>query len=178
MINLYLDMDGVLCDFHTVWNTYYSSNKNKFDKKVFQTFIFNREFEKLEMMPSAERLLLTAKYLRDIHLNVEILTSLGGVHEDLEKTLKDQKIKWLFEHGLGHLPIIFTKHKGLKKLMATPKSILIDDTPSNIEDWVEAGGVGILWKDSFFDKGIDKTFSHFIDEALKLVIDDAITVLR
>jgi hypothetical protein len=41
----------------------------------------------------------------------------------------------------------FVPGKKLKKNFATPTSILIDDTESNIDDWIGAGGIGILHKD-------------------------------
>jgi len=39
---------------------------------------------------------------------------------------------------------LILKYSKNKKELATPNSLLIDDRPENINDWVEAGGIGIL----------------------------------
>ena len=52
------------------------------------------------------------------------------------------KYKWVERELPGtHLILRSPEHK---KEFASPESILIDDRESNIQDWISAGGIGIL----------------------------------
>jgi len=52
------------------------------------------------------------------------------------------KISWV-ERELPGVELIL-KYAKNKKDLSEPNSILIDDRPENINDWIEAGGIGIL----------------------------------
>lgn len=52
------------------------------------------------------------------------------------------KIQWV-ERELPGVELLL-KYAKNKKDLSEPNSILIDDRPSNIEDWREKGGIGIL----------------------------------
>jgi hypothetical protein len=58
-----------------------------------------------------------------------------------------QKMIWLADKDVSWAKI-FVPGKHLKKQYANPNSILIDDTESVINDWNEAGGIGILHKNA------------------------------
>lgn len=53
-----------------------------------------------------------------------------------------QKKKWIGKHYGAHLPVIYRFAKDKCKL-AAPNAILIDDHKQNIDQWIEAGGIGI-----------------------------------
>jgi len=53
---------------------------------------------------------------------------------------------WLQTHGITFNPL-FVPGKKHKWKYATPTSIIIDDTQSVIQQWDEAGGIGILHTD-------------------------------
>ena len=73
MITLYLDMDGVLCDFN---KAYTKIDPNKEDRKKFRSAVMmHKIFEDLDFMPDAKELLNHVAKLHDI--NVQILTSMG-----------------------------------------------------------------------------------------------------
>ena len=78
--NVYLDMDGVLCDFEKQFIKLYGKEAlSHRDRKEFSSnwanFITDKNFEKLDWFPGAEELLV---FIRKYDVNVEILTSSGG----------------------------------------------------------------------------------------------------
>jgi hypothetical protein len=144
---IYVDMDGVLCNFvkkyRELFNQDPESLRNKKDyNKNFDNFINGQHFASLEMMPDA---FFMVDYLRSRSLPIEILSSTGRPenHEEVSR----QKIVWLQTHGITFKPN-FVPGKELKKKFATPNSIIIDDTLSVIDDWKQAGGIAIHHKNA------------------------------
>jgi hypothetical protein len=143
---IYLDMDGVLCNFEKRYKDMFGTIPA--DARTFkefspnwQKFILNGQFETLEWFPGGKELL---KFVEQTGLKVEMLTSSGGEKYHIEVTT--QKLKWLYKNGIDHLANVVAGRKH-KAAFATPNSILIDDTPDVIESFTAAGGVGILHKD-------------------------------
>lgn len=139
MITLYLDMDGVLCNFNKAYSSLrtYAADGKRFRAAVMDFHIF----EDLEFMPDAQVLLDHVSKLRDI--NVEILTSLGTFDVEQGNAAKKQKTVWLNKHNIVYKPN-FVRSKQEKAEYATPTSILIDDSIGCITPFNIAGGHGIL----------------------------------
>lgn len=144
---IYLDMDGVISDFHKRFVELYGPEALGFrDRKNFTVywpdFIQKKQFEELEWFPGGQELL---KFLQDKDIEIEILSSSGGhkFHSEVE----EQKKNWLSKRGIDYKPNIVPGRK-LKAEYATPETILIDDTEDVIESFNEAGGIGILHKDA------------------------------
>ena len=78
-------------------------------------------------------------------LPIELLTSSGGQkhHEEVER----QKRVWLDMNGWVKLKANVVAGRKRKAEYATPKTILIDDTPDVIQGFNAAGGIGILHKE-------------------------------
>jgi len=144
---IYLDMDGVLCDFEKKFTEYYgflslAKRDRKEWSKDWEDFILRKKgFEKLDWFPGGQELL---NVVRDSKLQVEILSSAGGKKFHGEVTA--QKIKWLRKHGINYKANIVTGRKE-KAEYATPETVLIDDTEEVIRYFTQADGVGILHKD-------------------------------
>jgi len=143
MITLYLDMDGVLCNFE---KAYHALVADKTDRKKFrEAVMLHKIFEDLEFMPDAKELLSHVARLHNV--DVQILTSMG-THDPLQGSeAKRQKILWLTKHGISYLPN-FVRNKQEKSNYATATSILIDDSAGCIDPFNTAGGHGILHKNA------------------------------
>lgn len=139
MITLYLDMDGVLCDFN---KEYQKLDPKKEDRKRFrQSVLEHKIFEKLDYMPDAHQLLNHVARLKNI--DVQILTSMGTHDPFQAEEAKRQKLVWLKEHNINYRPN-FVHDKMGKSAYARRDSILIDDSIGCIAPFISAGGRGIL----------------------------------
>ena len=143
---VYLDMDGVLCNFDKRYKELYGEDsENDRPKKNFTTnwpdFIARKQFLELEWMPGARILLDT---IEQYPVKIEILSSSGG--HQLHDEVRDQKEQWLKEHSINYRANIVPGKK-YKTMYAIPEVILIDDTYSIIDNFNQAGGIGIHHKD-------------------------------
>lgn len=140
-IKLYLDMDGVICNFDKAFREISGSPD---DRVRFKTAINDYKiFRHLEYMPDAEELLTHVRSIVDV--DIEILTSMGTFDPFLGKEVKRQKTNWLAERNINY-PRNFVRSKVEKSKYATETSILIDDSIGCIDPFVAKGGEGILHK--------------------------------
>ena len=143
---IYLDMDGVLCNFDKRYQELFNENpKISREHKLWSTnwteFVKGNHFVELDWMPGARVLL---DYVRSTGVPTEILTSSGGskYHHLVEK----QKKEWLIAHDIPYKANVVPGRKH-KSAYATPSTILVDDTADVIDAFNAAGGNGILHKD-------------------------------
>lgn len=144
MINLFVDMDGVLADFDRGFMQLCGKYPHHFTKKEVWAIIHKRYddgylfFRNLPLMVDAEELWANI----DIY-HPTILTATGHSIRSAEK----EKIKWKHIH-FPNTPIHFVKDGADKRAFVTndPEhtDILIDDRAKAIDPWIKAGGVGIL----------------------------------
>jgi len=144
---IYLDLDGVIADFNKRYRELHNTSPSSDDARKrfgqrFGAFIQNKEFQTLDLMPDATELL---SYLKTCGVPVEILSSTARPVSNAE--ISRQKEIWLGKHNINY-PANFVPGKQFKYKFADENSIIIDDTPSVIEDWNKAGGTGILHRDA------------------------------
>jgi len=143
---IYLDMDGVIADFVKRYKEMYhmhpsdAEGKKKFNG-FFDEFIKTGQFATLDMMPGA---MMGIEFLRKLNVPTQILSSTANQERYTE--ISKQKRIWLQTHGITFNPL-FVPGKQYKHRYAKNTTIIIDDTESVIDDWNEAGGIGILHKD-------------------------------
>jgi len=139
MITLYLDMDGVLCNFD---KAYRSLRTHATDGKRFRAAVMEYQiFEDLEFMSDTQELLTYVSALDGI--NIEILTSMGTFDVEQGNQAKYQKMHWLNKHNIPYKPN-FVRSKEEKSKFAHDKAILVDDSPGCIDPFTAKGGHGIL----------------------------------
>ncbi len=139
MITLYLDMDGVLCNFDKAYRQF---DPKKEDRKKFRSAVMDYKiFEDLEFMPDARELLNHVSKLENI--TVEILTSMGTFDAVQGTAAKYQKMKWLDDKNIPWRAN-FVRCKEEKSQYANPESILVDDSIGCIKPFNAKSGHGIL----------------------------------
>jgi len=151
---IYVDMDGVLCDFlkrfHEIYGVeperdYPSKNAAKeVYKKQFKEFIKDKNFETLDPMPDYD---LAMDFLCSVENEYEIQLLTSCAKPKYMDDISLQKHIWLKKHDI-HWPVIIVPGKKLKQYYATPVSLLIDDTLSNVIQWRDRGGPAI-WHTSW-----------------------------
>ena len=149
MKTLYLDMDGVLCNFNKRYMELFgeeaaSTRERKEFTEQWKLFIEGGNFATLDWFPGAIELLDYVKTLED-KVNVEILSSSGG--ELFHGRVLEQKLQWLKDHGITYKANI-TNGSRKKALYASGNNrILVDDTDYVIKAFIDAGGIGIWHRD-------------------------------
>lgn len=148
---IYVDMDGVLCDFDNSYTKRFNMTpfqmRAKKDSKLFweswETFIREKHFEKLDWFPGGKELVAFLKSIEDIE--IEILSSSGGTkfHDDvsLQKGVWLDRAEIFWERN-------FVPGRKHKKEYANEHVILIDDTGDVVESFFQNGGNVILHRDA------------------------------
>lgn len=149
MKKVYLDMDGVLCDFQSRYESMFGPlHREERDDKAWsvnwQQFVTTEQFKTLDWFPGGRSLLARLVFLTQRAENLEILSSSGGL--EFHEQVKEQKMYWLDKNEVFFKANI-VPGRSYKAQYATPDTILIDDTPEIIDAFNAAGGHGILHTD-------------------------------
>lgn len=149
---IYVDMDGVLCDFLKRFYELYgvkperdypSKNAAKEEyRSRFKELVEDGNFETLDPMPDFG---LAMEFLCSIETKYEIKLLTSSAKPKYLDEISKQKRVWLIKHGI-HWPVIVVPGKVLKQQYATPTSLLIDDTEISIIQWRLKGGHAIHHK--------------------------------
>lgn len=163
MKNLYIDFDGVICN--TIEITYKmldEANINKSDgQKVtnfYESLDWEHVLEKCEIindaMENIKKIMSSGKF------NVAILTHVNSMNEII------QKVKFIRKYLRDVTIIPVPKEISKTRMINARFSILVDDYPVNLDEWKEAGGIGVRFDLDMDGKGF-LVIDH-LDELLKL----------
>jgi hypothetical protein len=166
-ITLYLDLDGVVCDFQSAYEDRFDVQLNKVTEDIWETnwktWVDEKFFERLKWYKGGRELIDHAIGLKKngrIH-RLEVLSASGGqpYHEEVVR----QKTAWLKSRGLIRVfDQINIVESGKKKSdFAGDRTILVDDTYHVVDNFRKQGGVGLL-----HDGRVDDVF-YQIDLSLK-----------
>lgn len=151
---VYIDLDSVLCNFNSRFESLFgekslmdypvvSNNaKKKRFKQEFKDFVANRNFATLDPMPD---FYLAVPFINKISRKIPTYILSSTATEEYYREISLQKKEWLKMYDI-HITPIFVPGKILKQVYSAPGKILIDDTLSNIVQWRNRGGIGILHK--------------------------------
>lgn len=143
------DMDGVLADFDGAVFDYYGEGYKELSSEKVSDFwnndVFaNETFLRAEIIEVGMALLIDVASIKNVDLR--ILTSTGGGKHHIE--IIRQKTLWLVQHLPDFVKpaLIAVPGSAKKAAYAQPGHILIDDWVNNVDDWTNAGGVGLLFE--------------------------------
>ena len=151
MKKIFVDMDGVLCDFNKRYTGKFglspaevkADRKNKMYSTHWHTFVDDREFASLAKMANADQLIEILKAIDD-SIEICILSSAGGF--DRQREVQEQKLKWLETHDI-YWPAVIVPGRKYKTGFASSDALIIDDTYDVVESFIKAGGLGVWYKD-------------------------------
>lgn len=166
--HLYLDMDGVQADFFTQWAQWHNQkfgqshverykdigSKEQREQSIGELAaegpeFIERFFATLPTLPGGMRLV---RWLRQHRIPFTILSApLRGMHEPSIAG----KRQWLDRHNPGTAAdAIFTGAKERYAARGGRPAVLVDDHKKWVQNWIDAGGIGILYRDAGVDQVI------------------------
>ena len=152
-MKIFVDMDGVLCNFKKVYETVDMPNT----PRKFRTVVSHlRIFENLEWMENGKQLL---SRLDSLGADIEILTSRGTHHDGIGEEAIRQKNIWLDKHGINY-PRNFVKIGVDKRNYSHENTYLIDDTPKVVDSFNLGQGTALLYDDSKHSEFMQKFEMH------------------
>lgn len=150
---IYFDMDGVLADFESKYNSIMStlmpieqfSQLPKEEKDIIKEELFNYDF--FRSIPPLTKGLELLKYYQKNYPTVVILSAIGSTSHS--KEIEQAKRDWLKEH-VGDITAHFVnkteyKFEITQLYPSFTTHILIDDRDKSITPWIANGGVGVLF---------------------------------
>lgn len=143
---IYLDMDGVLCDFIGKYRTIRSDLPDS-KEKFFLAIKEHRIFATLAKLKDCDKLLFLLFDALKSKAEVQILSSLGTHNKDYAKLVQTQKEEWLDKNNI-FCKRNFVNSYSEKKEYANPTSILIDDRIECFYQFRESGGKSVLYIDN------------------------------
>lgn len=163
MKNLYIDFDGVICN--TIEITYKMLDEAKIDKsnrEEVTSFYENLDWENVlenceiinNAMENIKKIMSSGKF------NVAILTHVNSMNEVI------QKVKFIRKYLRDVTIIPVPKAISKTRMINARFSILVDDYPVNLNEWKEAGGIGVRFDLDMDGKGF-LVINH-LDELLEL----------
>lgn len=168
--HLYLDMDGVQADFFTAWAQWHN---RKFDQSHVERYkdIGDREareqsiselnqegpefieefFRTLPPLSGGQRLI---RWLRIHQIPFTVLSA--PLRNNEEPSIRGKK-HWLGVHNPGTADsAIFTSQKEKLATRGGRPNVLVDDFKKYINNWRDAGGIAILYRDNNVDAVINE----------------------
>lgn len=153
---IFVDMDGVLCDLYKAVSDENQTTVEELTQKDYANFFKRHEGDADKVfanLPKYDTTDFLIELVKNIAGNYSILSAklknhdstkiVKGKNEWLDKNLSIQPVERIFERD----KFKYAKTNGIP-------NILIDDWEKNINEWENAGGIGILYcsgKDDFSD---------------------------
>lgn len=150
MKNLYIDFDGVILDtIEITYDLMDQLNVDKTDRLAVEKFYINLDWKNLlSITPEINESIKCIQDLIEKNIfNISILTHVNSLAEIIEKVHFIRK----YFHDITIIPV--PKAISKTKMVHAKDAILVDDYISNLNEWQEAGGIGILFSKKLKDKG-------------------------
>ena len=146
MRTIFLDMDGVVADFDTFASNllgrpvgWHDSKHDLTAEEWAKLSSVDRLYYQLPLMPDATKLVAYVKSL-STRFQIGFLTAVP--RRTTMPSARDDKQAWVDKYFPG-MRMDIGPYSHDKQKWCTPGDILIDDRPSNIAEWTNAGGIAI-----------------------------------
>jgi len=145
MRTIYIDMDGVVADFDSYVSALlgrpigWGATQDLTDVEWERLTSVDRLYYQLPLMPDATKLFAYIKSL-STRFHVQFLTAVP--RRSTMPSAKDDKQAWVDKYFPG-IKMDIGPYSHHKQKWCKPGDILIDDRPSNIEQWTAVGGIAI-----------------------------------
>ena len=146
MRTIYIDMDGVVADFDSYVSALlgrpigWGATQDLTDVEWERLASVDRLYFQMPLMPDATKLIAYIKSL-STRFHVQFLTAVP--RRSTIPSAKDDKQAWVNKYFPG-MRMDIGPYSHHKQKWCKPGDILIDDRPSNIEQWTAAGGIAIF----------------------------------
>lgn len=166
--HLYLDMDGVQCDFFTAWAQWHNKkfgmdhverykdigNKKDREQSILELTSEGPEFVEhfFATLPELPNYHTIVGWIRNNKIPYTILSA--PLRGNNEASIRG-KVTWLDKHHPGASSnAIFRGDKERLAHRGGQPNVLVDDHKKNIEAWEKAGGIGVLYRDNNVESSI------------------------
>ena len=146
MRTIFLDMDGVVADFDLFASTllgrpigWHESKHDLTNEEWSKLASVDRLYYQLPLMPDATKLVAYVKSL-STRFQIGFLTAVP--RRTTVPSARDDKQAWVNKYFPG-MRMDIGPYSHDKQKWCVPGDILVDDRPSNIEQWTNAGGIAI-----------------------------------
>lgn len=163
MPTIYIDMDGVVANWdaaarEVVGHKVKDLNGRWPDEDWERVRSIEHFYRDLPKMPQADQLMELAKKFRDyLGWNLYMLTAIP--HNNDHPHAFHDKIKWMDRYYPG-IDVHFGPYSHDKQHHCRPGDILVDDRPSNISEWTNAGGTAVHVTDNY-DQALEELESIY-----------------
>ena len=150
-MKVYIDMDGVIADFHSWMKSYIPDiNESMWKESNRPWKIMEENYKEVYLNLEPLHFLDYANYLYSNLDDVKFLTAIPHSWWDTSKgeIAKLNKTEWLnkYINNFNEEDVIFSKGAGDKLRYVERGAVLYDDRTDTVEKWNAAGGIGILVK--------------------------------
>ena len=157
MIKIFLDLDGCIANFDKEYRSYMPELTSFDEEKFYNAVTKHKIFEKLELLPNAQKLIDLIFNLEGAE--VEVLSSLGSYNREIQIAGENQKNRWLDRHGII-CKRNFVYHWSEKVKFANhSRCLMIDDLKSVIDDFTKAYSFGILYSPNKYEEAREQIIS-------------------
>lgn len=146
-------MDGVVADFEAMAQKLLDTSKVNPPgyKYPNEEWIKLRDYERfyrdMPVIPGSKEFVAKISFLAQRNGYKLLFLTAVPSGNDMPYSFMD-KVNWAQEHFSG-IDVWFGPYSKDKHIRATPENILIDDRIVNINEWNDAGGIGILFEGKF-----------------------------
>ncbi len=150
---IYIDMDGVLVDFDRGVKELLGldpqpqeSSSDEYNKMLWEKARQYPNFY-FKLKPVKDMVDMFNELVKTYGDKVEILTGIPRKERGIETASQD-KIDWIHKYLSKDVKVNTVRRKEKKNFCLGSGYILIDDYTKNLNEWFEAGGTSILFKDA------------------------------